>query len=151
MKPHSLFTISMICLLSTACIMETPKKDLERWKQEILDTEQAFNDFLKEEGMQAAFLKFAADDAVLMRNDALVKGKQAISERFKNQSSQNPDISLTWKPDFVDVAQSGDLAYTYGQYVFSSIDSTGTKSESKGIFHTVWKRQADGSWKYVWD
>ena len=23
--------------------------------------------------------------------------------------------------------------------------------EYKGIFHTVWKRQSDNSWKYVWD
>ena len=58
---------------------------------------------------------------------------------------------LVWKPDYVDVSESGDLAYTYGKYTFTSRDSTGRKVVSKGIFHTVWKRQEDGSWKFVWD
>jgi ketosteroid isomerase-like protein len=30
-------------------------------------------------------------------------------------------------------------------------DSVGNKKDFKGIFHTVWKKQKDGSWKYVWD
>jgi hypothetical protein len=25
------------------------------------------------------------------------------------------------------------------------------KEKNNGIFHPVWKKQAEGSWKYVWD
>jgi ketosteroid isomerase-like protein len=52
---------------------------------------------------------------------------------------------------FVDVAASGDLAYTYGQYTISSKDENGKEITKSGVFHTVWKQQSDGSWKYVWD
>jgi ketosteroid isomerase-like protein len=27
----------------------------------------------------------------------------------------------------------------------------GEVGEYQGVFHTVWKRQPDGTWKYVWD
>ena len=64
---------------------------------------------------------------------------------------QLQDEKLIWKPDFVDVSASGDLAYTYGAYTYSYKDSTGAIVEQGGIFHTVWKRQADGGWRFVWD
>ena len=43
------------------------------------------------------------------------------------------------------------MAYTYGEYEFTSLDTLGKSKVSKGIFHTVWKRQGDGTWKYVYD
>jgi ketosteroid isomerase-like protein len=85
-----------------------------------------------------------------MRNNNLIRGKMAIDLYFKNQTLDT-SVYLTWKPDFVDVAASGDMRYTYGQYVFSCVDSAGKIIEDKGIFHTVWKRQADNTWKFVWD
>ena len=53
--------------------------------------------------------------------------------------------------DYIDVAASGDLAYSYGDYQFSALNENNEPVEASGIFHTVWKRQSDGSWKYVWD
>jgi ketosteroid isomerase-like protein len=101
----------------------------------------------KEEGIEKAFTTFAAADAVLMRGNKLIEGIKNIEEHYKNQTSKG----LSWAPDFVDVAASGDLGYTYGHYTYSYIDSTGKAAEDKGIFHTVWKRQADGTWRFVWD
>ena len=104
-----------------------------------------------EKGIQKAFLKFAADDAVLLRNNTITKGKNALSTYFKNSPPPRKDEHLVWKPDFIDVSDSGDLAYTYGSFTYSYTDEKGEKVENKGVFHTVWKRQSDGSWKYVWD
>jgi len=61
------------------------------------------------------------------------------------------NIKLDWTPDFVDVSESEDMAYSYGGYSFSALSSKGDTINSSGIFHTVWKKQLDGSWKYVWD
>ena len=130
--------------------MEDDKTLIDNWKNEILETEQNFAKMASEEGIDRAFLFYAADDAVLMRNNQLVIGKNAIRNHFNNQNS-NEDVSLTWEPDFIDVAKFGDLGYTYGKYIFTSTDSNGNKVESNGVFHTVWKRQADGNWRFVWD
>jgi ketosteroid isomerase-like protein len=94
-------------------------------------------------------LAFADDDAVLNRNNNLVKGKEAIKAYFENETLK--DVTLDWKPDFIDVSIAGDISYTYGKYTFSGIDQNGEKISSEGNFHTIWKRQKDGSWKYVWD
>ena len=120
---------------------------MELWKQEIVDTEKAFAAWRKE-GIPEAFLAFAAEDAVLMRNNTLVIGKEALKKSYLG-SPEN--VSLSWKPDFVDVGASGDLGYTYGKFIYTLTDSLGKDNVMEGVFHTVWKRQADGSWKFVWD
>jgi ketosteroid isomerase-like protein len=124
---------------------------MEIWKQEILKVEADFAAMAARDGIASAFLYFAAEDAVLMRNDQLFIGRAELEELFASGTSQPRDAKLRWKPDFVDVSASGDLAYTYGSYTYSYIDSTGAAVEQSGIFHTVWKRQADGSWRFVWD
>lgn len=145
MKKTFLVLVLIIPVLH-AC---TSREDhVKMWKQEIVDTEKEFSAMALKEGIPAAFLAFAAEDAVLMRNNTLVLGKEALKESFRG-SPEN--VSLSWKPDFVDVAESGDLAYTYGKFIYTSTDSLGNESVQEGVFHTVWKRQADGSWKFVWD
>ena len=46
---------------------------------------------------------------------------------------------------------SGDLGYTYGNYVFISKDKDGKIVASYGKYMSVWKKQKDGSWKVVVD
>lgn len=141
--------LPIVLLLSPflfAC--QSQEENMELWKQEIVDTEKAFADMAQQEGIPEAFLAFAAEDAVLMRNNTLVIGKEALKKSFLG-SPEN--VRLSWKPDFVDVGASGDLGYTYGKFVYTLTDSLGKENVMEGVFHTVWKRQADGSWKFVWD
>ena len=150
MKTKMLLYLPLILILCS-CSVEIEKNSVEKWKNEILETEQNFAKMAGEEGISNAFMAYAAEDAVVMRNNKLVIGKENLAKHFEKQSSGPKDEKLSWKPDFVDVSASGDLAYTYGHFTYAYTDSTGTKIESSGVFHTVWKRQADGSWRYVWD
>ncbi|PIY34336.1 MAG: hypothetical protein COZ08_02460, partial [Bacteroidetes bacterium CG_4_10_14_3_um_filter_42_6] len=118
---------------------------------EILNTEQEFNDYAQKEGIPKAFLAFAADDAVLMRNDSLIVGKMAIAHFFNQKKTVSNMASLVWKPDFVDVAASGDLGYTFGKYTYTTTDSIGNEHIYTGVFHTVWRKQSNGRWRFVWD
>lgn len=133
------------------CESNSKKGTPEQWKQEIMDTEQNFAALAAEEGIPAAFTAYAADDAVLMRNNQLIKGKENLQKSFASSPAKSPNITLTWTPDFVDVSSSGDLGYTYGKYIYTVTDSAGVAQQDTGIFHTVWKRQADGNWRFVWD
>ena len=132
-----------------ACHRPTKHGDVEKWKAEIVTAEKNFNDLAQKEGIQKAFQTYAAEDAVIKRGENIIKGNSAITEWYRKDKAGNE--TLSWKPDFVDVSDSGDLGYTYGSFTFTSVDSSGNKKESVGKFHTVWKRQADGSWKFVWD
>ena len=150
MRLKFLFYLSLVLGLFS-CSVETEKDSAEKWKSEILETEEKFAKMAGEEGISKAFMTYAAEDAVLMRNNKLVIGKKNLSVLFENQESKPKNEKLSWEPDFVDVSASGDLAYTYGKYTYSFTDSAGTTVENEGVFHTVWKRQADGSWRFVWD
>lgn len=139
----------LLNFIFSSCTISADKKVTDQLKQEIRETEQAFAKMAMEEGVKEAFIAFAADDAVLNRSNRIISGKQAIKGYFDKQTLT--EIKLLWEPEFIDVAQSGDLAYTYGPYTFAAKDSTGKIIEADGIFHTVWKRQPDGCWKYVYD
>ena len=141
--------IFLIALIFSACNSVNNNDKIAQSKKEILKSEKEFEACAMKEGMTAAFTKYAADDAVINRNKKIIAGKKAIKEFYENEKS-NKD-KLTWTADFVDVSSSCDLGYTYGKYIYTAIDSTGQSQEYKGIFHTVWKKQTDGSWKFVWD
>jgi ketosteroid isomerase-like protein len=125
------------------------RPDREKFKQEIIRAERDFARMAAEKGVAEAFSFYVADSGVVSIGEKLFRGKDAVRKHYESWTYK--DVRLTWAPDFVDVSSSGDLGYTYGKYTFSFRDSTGKINESKGIFHTVWKRQADGSWRFVWD
>ena len=111
-----------------------------------MQAEKDFAQMTKEKGIAAAFYAFADDRAVIKRGPQLLKGKEAIRDFY---ASQKQSGELQWAPDFAET--SGDLGYTYGKFIYYEKDSTGKVKETKGYFHTVWKKQKDGSWKFVWD
>lgn len=140
--------IAFLILVSFySCDMAKDRDAMQQWKQEILKSEADFAKMASEKGIHDAFVAFAAEEAVIMRNDSLVVGKKAIDLFYENRNSKG----LSWKPDFVEVSASGDLAYTYGHYTFFYEDSDGKAQENQGIFHTIWKKQSDGNWRFVWD
>ena len=151
LKSHFLVVALIFFLASmlSSCDQKTTPEMIESWKAEIVATEKNFSDLAASDGIAKAFLTYAAEDAVLMRNNQVISGWEAIRERLETYPSEG--VGLTWKPDFVDVSSAGDLGYTYGTYVLTTTDSLGSTSEQSGIFHTVWKRQSDGNWKFVWD
>ena len=58
---------------------------------------------------------------------------------------------LTWSPVGADIAASGDLGYTWGTFEFHSKDKDGKDVVDQGKYMSVWKKQADGSWKVAVD
>ncbi len=140
----------VVIVLLVSCKTKNQTQDINAVKTTIIQTEKDFETAVKESGIQQAFYDFADTNAVIKReDDRLIKGKEQIKAYYQNPSYKQD--SVTWKPDFVEVSNDGSMAYTYGKYVWKVLDTTGKVVEFNGVFHTVWKKQADGSWKYVWD
>ena len=127
------------------------EQNLTKWKQEIMDVEHAFAQLVLEKGIPEGFLAFAAEDMATRKNGKLIEGRQALKAFYEQEEPSPNNVVLSWEPDFIDVAASGDLAYTYGPYLYTITDTLGNVRENKGYFHTVWKRQSNGEWKFVWD
>ena len=141
-------TYFTILLILTAC-HSSSTNNIEKWKEEVVATEKAFNDMAQEKGLVEAFTYYAADSGGIRRSKKIIKGKEDIRKWY--EGDVRPNETLTWSPTFVDVSNSGDLAYTYGDFIFTYYDTLGNQKQNKGIFHTVWKRQADNNWRFVWD
>lgn len=144
----SILTVITLCLL---CSCQTDSKGpREKAMQEIAQAEKDFEKMAAEKGIAEAFWYYADSNAVIKReNDSLIQGKENIKNYYSAQFYET--ASVKWSPDFIDVSENGDMAYTYGKYIWQSKDSSFNTTDSKGVFHTVWKRQKDGNWKYVWD
>lgn len=119
-------------------------------KEEIINTDKAFSRLSEVKGMKYAFLEYAAEEVVILRENSLPQvGKNAMAERFKSFSDTG--FVLTWEPQFADVAASGELGYSYGIFTSSAIDSAGVTVIEKGTYVSIWKRDNEGNWKFVLD
>lgn len=142
-------TVAISAILLFGCTTASREGDIKKWKDEVVATEKAFNDMAQEKGLVEAFAHFAAEDGVIRRSKKIIQGKEEIRKWY--EKDVRPNETLTWAPTFVDVSESGDLAWTYGDFTFTYYDSLGNEKQNQGIFHTVWKRQTDGAWRFVWD
>lgn len=88
-------------------------------------------------GIRDSFLKHMADDAIMFRPGPV--SAKALYE--KRPSSKTP--KLEWWPQKVVIARSGDLGLSVGP---SAIDG-----QRGGYYATIWRKQADGQWKWIYD
>jgi ketosteroid isomerase-like protein len=114
----------------------------------LIDVDIEFSKMSEENGLSEAFIFFADQDVVkLSQGEYPVVGKSKLSEAYS--ALDDSQMSLTWEPLKAELAQSGELGYTYGKYYFTTSDSV--ENTTTGYYFSVWKKQTDGSWKYVLD
>jgi len=90
------------------------------------------------------------DDAgsMLVTGSPIATGKAAIAKAI---ASDFANSDLVWHPTKAGVARSGELGYTSGTYEMRFKDAAGKMVLDKGKYLTVWKKEADGSWKVLFD
>jgi ketosteroid isomerase-like protein len=115
--------------------------------QDMVKTEQAFSKMAQDKSIREAFLAYIADDGLLFRPGA-VNGKSWMLEHPVPPSDKRP--VLVWQPAFAGMAASGDMGFTTGPWE-AKADVNDEKPAGFGHFMTVWKKQADGSWRFVVD
>jgi ketosteroid isomerase-like protein len=100
-------------------------------------------------GGGAAFARWFAEDAVTLSNgQAPVLGRAAIAAG----ATWAPDTyRLTWNPEGARLSPLGDMGFTWGHYTGHGKDRNGNSVDNSGRYMTVWKKQADGSWKVELD
>ncbi len=86
--------------------------------------------------------------SMLVPNAPIATGKDAIAKAIESDF-KNDDIA--WHVKKVGVAKSGDLGYTSGTTEMTFKDASGNTKSDKGKYLTVWKKQADGTWKVLVD
>jgi ketosteroid isomerase-like protein len=112
--------------------------------QQLIDVDRAFNAMAQQEGTGKAFIAYASEDPVLIRpGNVPLLGRSAFVEAF----SQVTGSALSWEPLKAEIAASQDLGYTFGRYQIRE----GEEIKAHGVYVSIWKKQPDGSWKFVLD
>ena len=93
---------------------------------------------------------FDNEGSMLPSNAPIATGKDALTKSL-GSAFATPDYTLSWHANKVGVARSGELGYTSGTYGFSIKDASGKTISDKGKYLTLWKKEADGSWKVLLD
>ena len=102
--------------------------------------ERAFSKHSLERGAQDAFLTWMSGDGFLYRP------RVVSAHAFLRARPMPRGTLLTWDPAFADVAASGDLGYTTGEWISSRRDFPDAPP-TFGQYATIWRRQMDGAWK----
>jgi ketosteroid isomerase-like protein len=134
-------------LVVVVCLMVAMSAQAQSALLDMVKTEQAFSKMAEEKNARDAFVEFIADDGLLFRPGA-VNGKKWMQEHPVPASDKNP--LLAWQPAFAGMSVSGDMGFTTGPWEFKA-DRSDEKPSGYGDFVTVWKKQADGTWKFVVD
>ena len=109
---------------------------------ELIRADSLFSAMSVSQGAKPAFLAFATDDAIAFGGGPRMnEGREAIGAAF---DAFPGGAVLAWWPVAAVIAESGDLGCTVGEATIESL-----KQYSKYL--TIWRRQRDGSWKFVAD
>jgi ketosteroid isomerase-like protein len=134
-------------LIDSAAMAQT--KSQERERQAIAKAEADFQTARAEHGLEGWLSFFADDTADFVRGGPFTFTKEDMRKHL--ESSFDPADHLTWKPVKIDVAKSGDLAYSLGTWQLKGKNPKGEEVTQTGKYITVWKKQKEGRWKVVAD
>lgn len=106
---------------------------------EVVEAERAFAGAAQTDGVNAAFLHYSAPEGIVFQPGP-VPVKKALA------ANPIPPIPLKWWPVYAGIAVSGDLGFTTGPFIVGGGERIG-----HGWYFTIWKRQPDGSWRWLLD
>ena len=139
----------LILLILFMCTNIFSQDAIEAGKESLKQADRDFSKLSEQKGMVESFMQYAADDAVLLRDYTMpIVGRDAVY-KFINEGSN--DFTLIWEPLFADISNSFDLGYTYGTFILTFKDETGTEQKRDGTYLTIWKKDRNGNWKWVLD
>ena len=139
----------MISILLSLFIFEysSAQADVKpEWKK-LLDTDFEFARTSVKKGPSAAFYLYLADNAMQLPEGSLpIYGRTAIYETMKGDH-----YDLLWTPVKAEVANSGELGWTWGKFVVTVRQADGSTTTGYGKYLNIWRKQPDGKWKVIVD
>lgn len=112
---------------------------------QMVDAERAFAARALVVGWKQAFLEYFADSAIGFEG-----GVGPAKAQITANPDPPPDLQLIWEPRYGDVAGSGELGYLTGP-VRNIRKSRDNGRPRHSVYASIWKRQADGTFKVVMD
>jgi ketosteroid isomerase-like protein len=125
------------------------KVDIAQEKAALFATDREFAEMSLEKGAAEAFRTYLAEDAAQLSAGANpVFGRDSI---YQSMLEMPKGAILDWIPEDGEVAQSGEMGWTWGNYILTWRDDQGREIKSYGKYLNIWEKQEDGQWRVLID
>ena len=91
----------------------------------------------------AGFRSYLSEEAIFFSGPKALRGEEAVVAAWR-RFYEGEKAPFSWEPDQVEVLDSGDLALSSGPVR----DPAG---KVVGRFNSIWRREAPGTWRIVFD
>ena len=122
---------------------------IDKARESLAEAERSFSREAQAMGIGPAFTKYGSPDAANFGGPdtpTFIFGNTAIGENVGRGAPANTS-PVSWGPEKTIVAASGDFGVTIG-YIVPNRPGADSKA-SRQPFFTIWRRNADGAWRYI--
>ena len=135
-------TLAFLGLLVTGLFLSVGGGQVDTSASEVEAREIAFAKTMADRDLDA-FLSFVSPEAIFFNGNEPLRGRDAVAEAWAPYF-EGTTAPFSWHPDVVAVLESGQLALSSGPV-------RGPSGEVAGRFNSIWRRDADGQWRVVFD
>jgi len=139
MKNMSLLVLALIAVLAAGSVECATNEELAL---KVREAESAFAKTMAARD-HGAFESYIADEAIFFGKQGILRGRAAVVAGWK-PLFEGAKAPFSWEPERVEVLDSGMLAFSTGPV-------RDPEGRQIGTFNSVWRREADGRWKIVFD
>jgi uncharacterized protein (TIGR02246 family) len=127
------------------------KADVAAIKAAITADEKKWNEEFKSRSLDGLVGHYASDAYFVVPGMRASSGSADIRKAYEG-ALKDPNFAVSFSSDKIEVAESGDLAYSRGHFTEKYTDpKTKQVVSDGGSYVTIYRKQADGSWKAVED
>ena len=143
-----IYKLSACVLLTISLGCNEKKIDVKAEGEKLMQLSREWSQSASTDNIEKT-VSYWADSAIfLSAGHPTLNGKKEIREMVE-QSVKIPGFKISWEPISVSISQSGDMAYMIEQNQMTVNDSLGKPVITYGKAVTIWKKDANGSWKNV--
>jgi len=149
-SPWCLCGTFVLTLLLMGC-NQAPPDTRDADVKAIKDNEAQWNQDYVSKDLDKIVGHYADDGVLIVAGMPASSGKEAIRTAMQGMIA-DPALSLKFQASKVEVAKSGDVAFTQGSYTLSLTDPVSKQVvNDHGSYVTTYRKLSDGSWKAVVD
>jgi ketosteroid isomerase-like protein len=153
MKSVILLALAVVALFVAGSVGGRAQSVDQKEAAAIMKADTDFNQAVADRDLKR-FLSFVGDPATFNGGTPdEVHGRDAVAKDWAPYFQANGP-RLTWKPTKAEILGHGDLGYTVGSWERRAPPAGGqapAPAVTRGNYLTVWKKQADGAWRIVFD
>lgn len=137
--------LAVSCLLA-ACAQSAAPHAAPADPAALLAADRAFDSATAASRLEGWVTFFADSGRQTDRHGDFVIGHAAIRSHMEHFLTDTT-LSLRWQPDHARISDDGTLGYTMGKAETRKRQGDSTVVVGRSRYLTVWRHQADGSWK----